>query len=51
MVAAWNLFDKDGTGINKEEFKYLMTQLGDKFTDEEADELIKEAGLDKDASV
>ncbi len=43
---------QDGSGINGAELRHILTQLGDRLTDEEADEVLKEAGFDsKDASI
>ncbi|XP_069110950.1 calmodulin-like [Argopecten irradians] len=43
----FRIFDKEGTGfINAVEFRHIMTTIGDKLTDEEVDEMIREADLD-----
>ncbi|KAM9294542.1 calmodulin-alpha-like [Gastrophryne carolinensis] len=43
---AFRLFDKDGNGyINAAELHLIMTNLGEKLTDEEVDEMIKEADI------
>ena len=45
-------FDKDGNGfISAAELRHVMTTLGEKLTDEEVDELIKEADMDCDGQV
>ena len=45
-------FDKDGNGfISAAELRHIMTTLGEKLTDEEVDELIKEADMDCDGQV
>ena len=37
------VFDKDGNGyITAQEFKHFMTTMGEKFSEEEVDEIIKE---------
>ncbi len=42
MTIAFKLFDKEGTGlIDKSQLKYVMEVLGEKLTDEEADEMIR----------
>ena len=46
------MFDKDGDGkISAEELKHVMMNLGEKLTDEELDEMIKEADIDGDGEV
>ena len=40
-------FDKDGNGfISSAELRHIMTTLGERLTDEEVDELIKQADVD-----
>ena len=47
VLTAFKSFDKDHDGkITNHEFKYLLTQMGDKFTDEELNLLFKESDLD-----
>ena len=49
VLRAFKSFDKDHEGkITNYEFRYILTQLGDKFTDEECDTLFKECDLDND---
>lgn len=49
---AFRVFDKDGNGfISAAELRHVMTNLGEKLTDEEVDEMIKEADLDGDGLV
>lgn len=49
---AFYVFDKDGDGkISAEELKHVMLNLGEKLTDEELDEMIKEADIDGDGEV
>jgi Ca2+-binding EF-hand superfamily protein len=44
---AFKVFDKDGNGfISANELRHVMTNLGEKLTDEEVDEMIREADLD-----
>jgi calmodulin len=49
---AFRVFDKDGNGfISAAELMHVMTNLGEKLTDEEVDEMIIEADLDGDGQV
>jgi calmodulin len=49
---AFSLFDKDGNGfISAAELRHVMTNLGEKLTDEEVDEMIREADIDGDGQV
>ena len=49
---AFGLFDKDGNGfISAAELRHVMTNLGEKLTDEEVDEMIREADIDGDGQV
>ena len=41
---AFKVFDKDGNGfVSAAELRHVMTNLGEKLTDEEVDEMIREA--------
>ena len=49
---AFKTFDRDGNGyISSAELRHVMTNLGEKLTDEEVDEMIREADLDGDGQV
>ena len=49
---AFQVFDKDGNGfISAAELRHVMTNLGEKLTDEEVDEMIREADIDGDGQV
>lgn len=46
---AFKVFDKDGNGfISSAELRHVMTNLGEKLTNEEVDEMIREADVDGD---
>merc|ERR1712050_66055 len=52
ILEAFKVFDKDGNGfISAAELRYIMTNLGEKLTDEEVDEMIREADIDGDAEI
>ena len=47
VLRAFKSFDKDHDGkITNYDFKYILTQMGDKFSQEELDALFKECNLD-----
>jgi len=49
---AFKVFDRDGDGlISAAELKHVMANLGDKFSDEEVRELIREADMDNDGHI
>merc|ERR1712167_206312 len=49
---AFKVFDKDGNGfISAAELRHVMTNLGEKLTDEEVDEMIREADVDGDGQI
>ena len=49
VLRAFKSFDKDHDGkITMYEFRYILSQLGDMFTEEECDTLFKECDLDND---
>ena len=49
---AFKVFDKDGKGlISASELRHIMTSLGEKLTDEEVDEMMREAEVDGDGQV
>ncbi|KAG8261332.1 hypothetical protein J6590_075188 [Homalodisca vitripennis] len=46
------VFDKNNDGlISSTELRHVMTNLGEKLSDEEVDDMIKEADLDGDGMV
>ena len=51
MLTDWCNF-QDGNGyISAAELRHVMTNLGEKLTDEEVDEMIREADIDGDGQV
>mmetsp|Transcript_4974 Transcript_4974/g.8534 ORF Transcript_4974/g.8534 Transcript_4974/m.8534 type:complete len:150 (-) Transcript_4974:543-992(-) len=52
ILDAFRVFDKDGNGtITTMELRHIMTNLGEKLTDEEVDEMIREADVQGDGRV
>jgi len=52
LRGAFNVFDQDGSGyISAQELKQVLENLGESLTDEEVDEMMKEADLDSDGQV
>ena len=46
------MFDKDGDGfIDPMELRHLLTNLGEKLTEEEVDDMIREVDIDGDGKV
>ena len=49
---AFSLFDKDGNGfISAAELRHVLTNLGEKLTDGEVDDMIQEGDMDGDGQV
>ena len=49
---AFNLFDRDGSGaIDSDEIKGIMRKLGERLTDEEVEEIVREIDLDGDGQI
>jgi len=49
LIEAFKVFDRDVNGfINAAELRHVMSNLGEKLTDEEIDEMIREADVDGD---
>merc|ERR1711939_647859 len=49
LIEAFKVFDRDGNGFTSAaELRHVMTNLGEKLTDEEVDEMIREADVDGD---
>ncbi|KAL9653152.1 hypothetical protein ABK040_006368 [Willaertia magna] len=52
IIEAFKVFDKDGNGfISAQEFKHVMTNLGEKLTEDEVNEMIREADIDGDGQI
>ncbi|XP_022247704.1 calmodulin-A-like [Limulus polyphemus] len=52
LCEAFRVFDRDGDGyISATELRHVMTNLGEKLTDDEVEDMIKEADLDGDGLV
>ena len=52
IIEAFEYFDRDGRGtINKDELRVILTKLGTPMTEEEVNEIFKEAGLDDQPNV
>merc|ERR1712217_97942 len=52
LIGAFKVFDRDGNGfISAAELRHVMTNLGEKLTDEEVDEMIREADVDGDGQI
>lgn len=52
IMEAFKVFDKDGNGmISSAEIRHIMSNLGEKLTDEEMDDMIREADIDGDGNV
>ena len=52
LEQAFRMFDKDGDGfIDARELRHLLTNLGEKLSEEEVDEMIAEVDIDGDGKV
>eukprot|EP00249_Psilotum_nudum_P027127 c34457_g1_i1 orf=65-628(+) len=52
LKEAFRVFDKDQNGfISAQELRHVMTNLGEKLTDDEVDEMIREADVDGDGQI
>merc|ERR1719281_550895 len=52
LIEAFKVFDRDGNGfISAAELRHAMSNLGQKMSDEEVVEMIREADLDLDGQV
>ena len=50
IIDAFKAFDKNGK-ISKEELKYVMTNLGDKIKEEDADKLLSNFKMDEQGNL
>jgi calmodulin len=46
MNKAFEVFERDGNGLSAAEQPHVMTNLGEKLTDKEVDEMIHQADLE-----
>jgi calmodulin len=52
LRAAFQVFDRDGSGtINTEELKEVMKSIGESLTDEEIEDMMKEADKDGNGAI
>jgi Ca2+-binding EF-hand superfamily protein len=52
VIRAFQSFDKDGNGwLSCDEFRHILCNLGDKFSEEEVLEIFKEADLNNDGKI
>jgi len=52
IIDAFKVFDKDGNGlISAAELRHIMTNIGEKLTEEEVDEMLREAEVDSDGHI
>ncbi len=52
LIETFKVFDRDGNGLlSGQELKYVMAVVGEVLTDQEVDELIKQADVDGDGFI
>jgi calmodulin len=52
LIEAFKVFDRDGNGvITSYELRYVMTSAGEKLSEDEIDEIIREADVDNDGNI
>ena len=50
--AAFAVFDRDGSGtISTSDFRHIMSNLGERLTDDEMDEMMRDANVDADGKL
>jgi len=49
---SFNVFDRDGTGrISAAELRHVLTNIGEKLSEQEVDEMIREVDVDNDGQI
>ena len=49
---AFRMFDKDGSGtVNAQKLRHIMMNLGEKLSEDEVDEMMKDADVDGDGEI
>lgn len=49
---SFSVFDRDGTGmISAAELRHVMTNIGEKLTEQEVDDMIREIDVDRDGQI
>eukprot|EP01125_Pyxidicula_operculata_P002019 TRINITY_DN11998_c0_g1_i1.p1 TRINITY_DN11998_c0_g1~~TRINITY_DN11998_c0_g1_i1.p1 ORF type:complete len:159 (+),score=22.48 TRINITY_DN11998_c0_g1_i1:43-477(+) len=52
LLQIFKIFDKNNTGgVSRQDLKHVLTTVGDALNDDEIDEIIKEANLNKDGHI
>merc|ERR1712151_652231 len=52
LIEAFKVFDRDGNGwISAAELRHVMTNLGEKITDEELDDMVREANVQPNGKI
>jgi len=52
IIEAFKVFDREGTGmISAAELRHVMTTIGEKLTETEVDEMLREADVDSDGHI
>ena len=52
IIKAFKVFDTDNSGtLNKIELRHILTRIGDKFSDEEVDDIFKAADMDGNGEI
>ncbi|XP_016969658.1 calmodulin [Drosophila rhopaloa] len=52
VIAAFRFFDKNGTGvISESEFRHIMKNLGEQMSDDEVEEIIRDADSDNEGNI